>query len=72
MLRSYLEFTAGHWNHLLFGALLMGLSSFGQTFFVSLYGGQFRQTFGLTDGGLGTVYAIGTLLSAITLGWVGR
>ncbi|MGK9165429.1 MFS transporter [Inquilinus limosus] len=72
MIRSYLDFGARHWNHLLFGALLMGLSSFGQTFFVSLYGAQFRQSFGLTDGGLGTAYAIGTLLSALTLGWVGR
>lgn len=72
MIRSYLDFAARHWNHLLFGALLMGLSSFGQTFFVSLYGAQFRQSFGLTDGGLGTAYAVGTLLSALTLGWVGR
>ncbi len=50
----------------------MALSSFGQTYFVALSGPQFRQAFDLSDGGLGTVYAIGTVLSALTLPWLGR
>lgn len=40
--------------------MLMAMSSFGQTYFVSLYGQDFREAFGLTDGGLGGLYAIGT------------
>ncbi|EOE2543360.1 MFS transporter, partial [Klebsiella pneumoniae] len=42
------------------------------TYFVSLYGQDFREAFGLTDGGLGGLYAIGTVMSAITLTWAGR
>ncbi|WP_234902365.1 MFS transporter [Agrobacterium rubi] len=57
---------------LLFGASLMALSSFGQTFFVSMSGAHFRSTFGLSDGGLGTAYAAGTFASALTLTWAGR
>ena len=52
--------------------MLMAMSSFGQTYFVSLYGQDFREAFGLTDGGLGGLYAIGTVMSAITLTWAGR
>ena len=58
-----------HASHLTFGAMLMAMSSFGQTYFVSLYGQDFREAFGLTDGGLGGLYAIGTVMSAITLTW---
>lgn len=72
MLHKYLRFTSAHWKPLLFGGILMALSSFGQTYFVALSGPQFRQAFDLSDGGLGTIYAIGTVLSALTLPWLGR
>ncbi|HEY4163023.1 MAG TPA: MFS transporter [Dongiaceae bacterium] len=72
MKSSYFRFLAKHWDGLLFGALLMLLSSFGQTFYVSLFGVDFRAAFGLSDGGLGTAYAVGTFGSAMTLPWVGR
>jgi MFS family permease len=57
---------------LLFGGLLMAISSFGQTYYVSLFGADFRLAFSLTDGELGAAYAIGTIGSALTLIWVGR
>ncbi len=72
MISAYLQFSRSHWRHLSFGALLMALSSFGQTYFVSLSGTHFRETFQLSDGGLGTTYAIGTFVSALTLTWAGR
>lgn len=50
----------------------MALSSFGQTYYVALFGAHFRAAFRLSDGGLGTVYAVGTVLSALTLTWAGR
>ncbi|PRE49552.1 MFS transporter [Burkholderia multivorans] len=50
----------------------MTLSSFGQTFYISLFGAHFRHDFGLTDGGLGAVYAIATLGSAFSLTVIGR
>ena len=71
-LLTYGRFARRNWDHLLFGAMLLALSSFGQTYFISLFGTHFRQEFGLSDGGLGTTYAVGTVLSAMTLGWVGR
>jgi predicted MFS family arabinose efflux permease len=72
MIRGYIEFSRANWPLLLFGALLMALSSFGQTFFVSMSGAHFRSAFGLSDGGLGTAYAAGTFASALTLTWAGR
>lgn len=72
MLQAYLDFSRQNWRPLLFGALLLALSSFGQTYFVAVSGSFFRGAFHLSDGGLGTAYAVGTLLSALTLGWAGR
>ncbi|HBQ80940.1 MAG TPA: MFS transporter [Erwinia persicina] len=71
-MRQLFRFMFQHGSHLLFGAILMAMSSFGQTYFVSLYGKHLRQAFGLSDGGLGGLYAIGTVMSAITLTWAGR
>jgi sugar phosphate permease len=55
-----------------FGAFMCFASSFGQTFFISLFGGEIREAFALSHGEFGTVYATGTMLSAATLVWAGR
>ena len=55
-----------------FGFALCFLSSVGQTYFISLYGGEIREEFGLSHGGFGTVYMAGTIASAATLIWLGR
>ncbi|MEN3145397.1 hypothetical protein ABDF71_25725 [Ochrobactrum sp. WV_118_8] len=47
MLKAYIEFTKTNWQPLLFGALLMALSSFGQTYFVAVSGSYFRESFNL-------------------------
>lgn len=57
---------------LAFGAATAFLSSFGQTFFISLFGGEIRDTFGLSHGDFGAIYAAGTLTSAALLIWAGR
>ena len=54
------------------GFILVFASSFGQTFFISLFGGEIRAAFDLTHGGFGSIYAIGTLASAATLIWLGK
>ena len=54
------------------GFLLALFSSFGQTFFISLWGAEIRAEFALTHGGFGAVYMIATLASALTLPFVGR
>ena len=55
-----------------FGALLCVASSFGQTYFISFYSAEIKQTFGLTDGGFGMVYSLGTMASAAVLLWTGQ
>jgi len=71
-MRQLFRFMYQHGSHLAFGSILMAMSSFGQTYFVSLYGQDLRQAFGLSDGGLAGLYAAGTVMSAVTLTWAGR
>lgn len=54
------------------GFLLTFFSSFGQTFFVGLSGNDLREHFELSAGGFGGLYMVATLLSALTLPWLGR
>ncbi len=67
-----LSFLRAHGALIAFGAFMCFASSFGQTFFISLFGGKIREAFALTHGEFGTVYATGTMLSAVTLVWAGR
>ena len=46
------------------GLLLALGSSFGQTYFISLFAGEIMGTFGLTDGQWGLIYTVATLTSA--------
>jgi len=67
-----LSFFRAHGPLIAFGAFMCFASSFGQTFFISLFGGAIRETFALSHGEFGTLYAIATMLSAATLVWAGR
>ena len=53
------------------GFLLALLSSFGQTFFIALFGAQIRTEFGLTHGAFGRLYSLATLASGCAMLWVG-
>lgn len=53
------------------GALLTLLSSFGQTFFISVFAAQIQSEFGLSHGGWGGIYALGTFVSAAVMIWAG-
>lgn len=55
-----------------FGFLLAFLSSFGQTFLISLYLPFIQEEFELSDGEFSTLYSIATLASAFTIIWLGR
>lgn len=60
-------------SHLLaFGFLFTFISSFGQTFLVSLYVPAVQSYFNIGDGTYGSIYAAATLLSAFTLIYLGR
>lgn len=52
--------------------LLAFASSFGQTFFISLFGAELRATFELSHGEFGQIYLAGTVLSAAVLIWLGK
>lgn len=53
------------------GALLTFLSSFGQTFFISVFAGRIREDFGLSLGDWGLIYTVGTGASAVVMVWAG-
>lgn len=49
------------------GLLLAFGSSFGQTWFISLFAGEIRAEYGLSDGDWGLIYTVATLSSAMLL-----
>ena len=72
MTLSTLSFLRENAPYLATGALLSFLSSFGQTFFISIFAGEIRGTFGLSHGDWGLVYMISTGLSAAVMVYAGR
>ncbi|ETX15915.1 MFS transporter [Roseivivax halodurans JCM 10272] len=62
-----LTFLRDNARWLLAGGLLTFLSSFGQTFFISIFAGEIRAEFDLSHGAWGAIYAIGTTLSAMLM-----
>ena len=68
---GYLRFLRLNWLFLLAGFLLTFTSSYGQTYFISLFAGEIKGEFGLSDGRWGGIYTIGTTLSAVVMIWAG-
>ena len=69
---NYFAFIRAHYRFLLFGFLMMGLSNFGQTFFIALYSNEIRALFDLSNAGFGGLYSAMTLLSAAVMLYSGR
>ncbi|SLN40541.1 putative 3-hydroxyphenylpropionic transporter MhpT [Roseovarius albus] len=53
------------------GMLLTFVSSFGQTFFISIFAGEIQAAFELSHGQWGGIYSLGTTASAILMIWAG-
>lgn len=66
-----LDFIRSNARWLSAGALLTFLSSFGQTFFISLFAAEIRTDFSLSHGEWGAIYSAGTFASAIVMIWAG-
>lgn len=66
-----LKFMRENAAFLLAGGLLTFTSSFGQTFFISIFAGEIKADFGLSDGDWGIIYTLGTTLSALVFAWAG-
>jgi len=71
-LAAYFTFLRENVRWLLGGFLLTFFSSFGQTFFISLSGGEIRAAYGLSNGEFGTLYMLATLCSALVLPQFGK
>lgn len=68
---GYFRFLHANWPFLLAGFLLTFTSSYGQTYFISLFAGEIKTDFDLTDGQWGGIYTIGTTMSAVAMVWAG-
>ncbi len=66
-----LSFLRENRNWLSAGALLTLLSSFGQTYFISIFAAEIQADFGLSHGAWGAIYSLGTTASAATMIWAG-
>lgn len=51
--------------------MLTLMSGFGQTYFISIFAGEIRDTFDLTHGEWGGIYTLGTGASAAVMVWAG-
>ena len=69
---QYLRFVKSNLRFLGFGYLIAFISTFGQTFYIAMYSAQLRETFGLSHGDFGNIYAVGTLSSGLLLIWAGK
>ena len=68
---GYFEFIRSNIAWLLAGFILALNSSFGQTFFISIFAGKIQEYFNLSHGDWGSIYMIGTLASAAIMIWAG-
>ena len=68
---GYFRFIRDNLPFLATGFLLSFLSSFGQTFFISIFGGEIREAYGLSNGDWGLIYMIGTGASALVMVFAG-
>ena len=69
---GYVRFALANRRFLAFGFLMALGSSFGQTYFIGVFGPGLRAEFGLSHGDWGLVFMAGTLASAAVLPWTGR
>lgn len=72
LMKDYLRFIRAQPRFLAFGFVLTFFSSFGQTFFISLFGTHLQAEFDLTTTRYGQLYSIATLCSGLTIIWFGR
>jgi len=68
---TFLTFLRENWLFLTAGVLLTFTSSYGQTFFISIFAGQIMGEYGLSHGQWGLLYTLATTASAIAMIWAG-
>ncbi len=68
---SAFQFVRENLNFLSAGMLLTLNSSFGQTFFISIFAAEIMRDFSLSNGEWGLLYTLGTTASAVVMFWAG-
>lgn len=68
---AYIRFVLDNARWLAVGFLLTITSSYGQTFFISVFAADIRAEFSLSHGAWGALYSLGTMASAFAMIWVG-
>ena len=71
-IRAYVRFAADNRRLIAFGFLAAFASSFGQTYYIGVFGPAIQGEFGLSHTVWGTIYMLGTLASAALLPWTGK
>lgn len=66
-----LSFLRSNARWLAAGFMLTLMSGFGQTYFISIFAGEIRETFDLSHGEWGGIYTLGTGASAAVMVWAG-
>ena len=56
----------------IFGFIFTFFSSFGQSFFIGLFNSSIRSDLSISHGQFGSIYALATLISSLTLIWLGK
>jgi predicted MFS family arabinose efflux permease len=57
---------------IIFGFIFTFFSSFGQSFFIGLFNSSIRIDLNISHGQFGTIYALATLISSLSLIWIGK
>ena len=66
------QFLKSNFKYLLFGFLMTFCSSFGQTFFLGIFNPFIRQDLNLSHSEFGGIYSIATLVSSLSIIWIGK
>ena len=66
------QFVKNNSRFLLFGFILTFCSSFGQTFFIGIFNPYIREDLSLSHSEFGLIYSLATLLSSLSLIWIGK
>jgi len=69
---SYFHFALANRRFLGFGFFIALSSSFGQTYFIGVFGPALQDEFALSHTAWSTIYMVGTLASAAVLPWTGK
>jgi len=57
---------------IIFGFIFTFFSSFGQSFFIGLFNSSIRSDLNISHGQFGAIYALATLISSLSLIWLGK